>query len=299
MWKRIAVLVLLLSLAASPARAWDDTGHMVVAFIAWQHMTPETRTAVSRILQNAPPRSDLLDLRPAGSAQADMIHFIRASYWPDLVRNAAYAERRERYHRGAWHHGNLYWEETADGGVRIREDLEPAAEYLVERIGHLEMLARHSLVATAQKAVIIAWLVHLVGDIHQPLHTGSRVTEREPEGDRGGTLFRLGEEDNLHFYWDRALSEAFEREVGESELAYVRRIATSLMSRHVPPDDVDFDYEAWADRGFQIASRDAYAEIERGQEPPVAYQEMTQAAAAESIGLAGYRLAALMNSIFG
>lgn len=298
MWKRISAILILAACLAAPTRAWDDTGHAVVAYIAWQHMTPEARAAVSRILERAPVRSDLLDLRPASGEHAGMIQFIRSSYWPDIVRDRDYPERYERYHHGQWHYTNVFWEETADG-YRIREDLQPAEVNIVERLYHLEELAREDPIPSAQKAIFIAWLAHLVGDIHQPLHTSARVTPQEPEGDRGGNLFGLGEDDNLHWYWDRALSEAFEREVSESEIAYVRRIADGIIQSHPMPDDIEFHYEDWAERGFRIAATQVYDEIERGQQPPLEYAEMVQQTAAESVALAGYRLAALMNDIFG
>lgn len=299
MFKRIGVLVILTAAAAEPASAWDDVGHEVVAYMAWQRMTPETRSAVARLLTYAPPRSGLPDLFPPTASDGGLVHFVRASIWPDFVRDADHPERKELYHRDAWHNAYVFWEETAEGGVRVREDLETDAEDAVERLNRFEELARHPLVASAQKAVLIAWIAHLVGDVHQPLHVSARVTEREPRGDRGGRQFELEGDDNLHWYWDRALSEAFEREVDESELAFVRRVASSLMDQHPPPQNVGFDYAAWAERGFEVAARDAYEGIARGEEPPMAYAEMVQATAAERIALAGYRLAALMNSIFG
>lgn len=298
MRKQILAVLLLSATLAQPVRAWDDIGHQVVAYIAWQQMTPEAREAVSRILSYAPPQSDLLNLRPASGDHAGMIHFIRSSYWPDLVRDRDHAERYDRYHRGPWHYTNIFWEETEDG-FRIREDLRPAEENVVERLFHLEELAREELITRSQKAIIVAWLVHLVGDIHQPLHTSARVTEQEPEGDRGGTLFSLGEQDNLHWYWDRALSEAFEREPEESEIAFVRRIAEAVTSSHPEPESIEFHYESWAERGFRIATRDVYDAVERGAQPPEFYAEMAQRTAAESVALAGYRLGALMNELFG
>lgn len=298
MWKRVGVIVLFVLVAVLPARAWDETGHKVVAYIAWQRMTPEARDVVADILRYAPPRSDLLRLRPANGTYAGMMQFVRASNWPDIVRDRTHEDRYERYHEADWHRTNIFWEETP-GGVRIHEDLQPQDVNIVERLYRLEELARADLVARAQKAVIIAWIGYLVGEIHQPLHASIRITDREPKGDLGGILFELEEGDNLHLYWDRALSDAYQREVGESEFAFIRRIASSLMSNHSPPSAVDFEYRTWAERGFRIASRDVYDQIERGEEPAVAYQEMTHTTAAESVALAGYRLGELMNSIFG
>ncbi len=298
MLKRTLALVLLASSLTLQARAWDQTGHMVVAYIAWQQMTPEARARVSEILASAPPASGLLDLRPASGEHAAMIHFMRAAYWPDLVRDRNRPERYARYHHGNWHYTNIFWEETPTG-YRIREDLHPEERNVVERLFRLERLARVDIIPKAQMAVFIAWIEHLVGDLHQPLHTSARVTALEPDGDRGGNLFSLGGDDDLHWYWDRALTEAYELEIGESDVARARRIADELMVAYPQPDTITFEYEAWAAEGFRIAATSAYVEIERGLPPTNAYSEMVQRTAAEAVARAGYRLGALLNDIFG
>src|SRR5205814_8107842 len=63
-------------------------------------------------------------------------------------------------------------------------------------------------VSSADKAVALAWLEHLVGDIHQPLHACSRFSPAYPKGDRGGNLFMVkyhGNITNLHLFWDELL----------------------------------------------------------------------------------------------
>ncbi len=53
-----------------------------------------------------------------------------------------------------------------------------------------------------QRARALRYLLHLVGDIHQPLHGATRCTAAHPEGDRGGNDFKVKGEVNLHSYWD-------------------------------------------------------------------------------------------------
>src|SRR6185437_15260252 len=55
------------------------------------------------------------------------------------------------------------------------------------------------------KSYDLVWLLHLVGDVHQPLHTTSRFTHSQPQGDEGGNLVSLCEKpcrQELHAYWD-------------------------------------------------------------------------------------------------
>jgi hypothetical protein len=65
----------------------------------------------------------------------------------------------------------------------------------------------------AQAAQALRFVIHFVGDIHQPLHCATRVSHAHPEGDRGGNLFMVAVSDEngsshpakLHGYWDGEL----------------------------------------------------------------------------------------------
>lgn len=303
---RSLLVLLLFAFVAPNSQAWDATGHRVIAYIAWQQMTPQARQAVIENLKYAPVRSDLPSLFPRNGRSAsvrEMQYFMNAAVWPDIVRDRDEAERYQRYHHGAWHYTNIFWEHAPDGAVRIREDLQPEDANALERIQRLVEMAEHPLVPKAQRAVVIAWLEHLIGDIHQPLHTSARVTQEEPEGDRGGNMFSLGGRDNLHWYWDRRISDEMPRREGEGDVVYVRRIGDALMddyplaSLHSAAGDMNF--EGWVERGFDIASTKFYDGLTRGEAPPASYTEEAADIAAESIALAGYRLGALMNRLFG
>ena len=164
----------LLVAGAVPAHAWNDFAHEVVARIAWEELEPEVRNRVLALFRQAPKDSLMhcLDLNQdrrrgcgrfayrlgdAGSSEdADRILFERAAYWPDLARQL------DKYNRPTWHYIGWTWRQGADGSAHDT-DL-PVAE-------------------------------PNAGDIHQPLHAASQVTERrdEREGDRGGNGFGLDE----------------------------------------------------------------------------------------------------------
>ena len=88
------------------------------------------------------------------------------------------------------------------------------------------------------RAVGVAWLLHLAGDIHQPLHCSARVTDKEPRGDAGGNTFKLGplpnsdDRDNLHRYWDGALDKAVPRKANEGTSAHLARAAAAAVKAH-------------------------------------------------------------------
>src|SRR5262249_42169966 len=145
------------------------------------------------------------DRRPA--PVRERVLFRRASEWADVVRNPD-PPARHAYHHPAWHFRDFFWRPGPSGPVDL-PNMPANPENVVERLEHFTTLLADAKHPASARAVALAWVLHLVGDIHQPLHCGSRVTARQPEGDQGGNLFRLGPRtDNLHAYWDTALDRA-------------------------------------------------------------------------------------------
>ena len=63
--------------------------------------------------------------------------------------------------------------------------------------------------SAAERAVLLCWYFHLIGDLHQPLHAASLYTPKLfPSGDKGGNEIKFGTKMNLHHFWDDAMSKA-------------------------------------------------------------------------------------------
>ena len=160
-----------------PAAAWNDTGHEVVALIAWENLSPAARSKVVAIMRQAPAASQLPQLfrqdnRPVEVREREF--FRRAATWPDLARDLP------DFHHSTWHHRNFYWKQ--DNGVAVDlPDLQVNPENVVERLGHFKTRLADASVPASQRAIEFAWVLHLVGDIHQPLHCSGRVTAAEPQ----------------------------------------------------------------------------------------------------------------------
>ncbi|MEO8076641.1 MAG: S1/P1 nuclease, partial [Acidobacteriota bacterium] len=96
-----------------PLSAWNDTGHKLVAAIAWDHMTPGARQRAIALLQAAPPDACLLDRFPTDSrplAVREREFFVIAGTWADLVRpDRAHPRPCERFHRASWHFINYFY----------------------------------------------------------------------------------------------------------------------------------------------------------------------------------------------
>jgi hypothetical protein len=300
-------LLLLLSAAAalpSPALAWDYFGHQVVARIAWNELRPETRAAAVALLMAAPDDAHLACLLPPGVGpllERQRTLFDRAATWPDVVRDEAFPERQARYHHGPWHYRDRFWEQPDPSQPpRERMDLPRGSESVVERLRVFSASVGDTARPAAERAIELAWILHLVGDIHQPLHTTSRVTPTEPTGDRGANMFELDEEhDNLHWYWDGAISRSL-RHPDEPEEKAVARVAAALVADFPRASfaarlALGSDFERWAEEGYLASTTVAYPPtLRRGQRPPGTYRQTVERVAEPAAALAGYRLAALL-----
>lgn len=291
-WIFLGCTLAALSLPAS-LEAWDSLGHQVVSQIAWENMSPPARDRAVALLRAAPADADLASLSGDGR-----VLFLLASTWPDIVRSREKPERKAAYDHGSWHYINLHWEQAAAGPHRDREDLKPAEKNAVERLKEFEKVLAGSEASDAEKAVALAWVLHLAGDLHQPLHASNRVTPTEPEGDRGGGLFRL-KGDDLHWYWDSILQKIwFPRGRGDTELA--EEIADEFM-RQLPKEESRLkkrDYDAWAQESFAKAKSVVYVpELRREEKPSREYRWRVYETAKPAMALAGYRLAEMLNAV--
>ena len=293
------------------AAAWNATGHEVVARIAWEKMKPQTRVKLIALLMQAPKDADLASLlpndgRPLMERERDL--FLLAATWPDVVRSDDSPERKKRYHHSVWHYTNLFWKQVNGVAVDVTE-LQPEKINIVERLGFLQDDIVNNADAS-QRAIDVAWILHLVGDIHQPLHTSARVTETELTGDQGGNLFKLTpqgtakeDERSLHGLWDNILNDSIKRKKNETNTEYANRVAARIMKSY-PASKLKTpmkqgDYAAWAQEGFVTAKTNVYpAWLKRFQPAPDKYRKQADKIAEPAIALAGYRLAAMLDALF-
>ena len=259
---------------------------MLVCAVTWEQMEDKTRSAAVELLESAPSDAGLA-LRALSPREL----FLQAGYWPDVVRDEAWPARKEAYDRPTWHYVNHFWR---DDGETL-----PEKGTLGELLERLELLGRG-----VENGVAVAWLLHLVGDVHQPLHSSGRVTAREPKGDRGGNDFELDDPEawNLHAYWDTILKRTHRKRHSEGSAAWVSRVAEELMALHPPQSLRDAiaveDFEAWSNASAEIAMTRAYPEyLSRDAAPPARYEGEVSEIASKQVALAGYRLARLLDDL--
>lgn len=303
----LSLSAIALSGAWWPAAAWNDTGHEVVALIAWENLSPPARSKVVAIMRQAPAASRLPQLfrqdnRPLEVRQREF--FRRAATWADLARDLP------DFDHPTWHHRNFYWKQ--DNGVAVDlPDLQVNRENIVERLGHFKTRLADPGAPASERAIELAWVLHLVGDIHQPLHCSGRVTAAEPNGDHGGNDFKLAlipghprrDRQRLHAYWDGMIDKAFRRNAGETESAYLQRAASLIVARHpralleaqLEPGQID----VWA-RESVVAAQAAYPDtLKRNKEPASDYRLTGIQISRERVALGGYRLALMLERLAG
>jgi S1/P1 Nuclease len=193
-----ALLVLSWPLLLAPAgRAWGCKGHQTIALLAERHLTPEAKQLVLRLLTDNPVDPELK--RYCGSAVTDLL--ADASTWPDDIRS--------QRNNGPWHYIDI------PRGTQPRKPLEQfcgAAGCVTRAISEQLAILQDQTAAAAKRAEAVRYIVHFVGDLHQPLHAMTNA-------DEGGNcvpvkyLRRAPSEHadrftpNLHGVWDTAILE--------------------------------------------------------------------------------------------
>ncbi len=170
MKKCTTTIALAAILIRSVCFAWGRDGHRITGFIAAKYLTPQAAAAVKDLLGE--------------QTLADV------STWPDEI-------RRERKHTAPWHYANPAPDST---GFNLERDC-PDEGCVVSAIIKYSYVLRDKSAPRKDRVEALKFVVHFVGDVHQPLHLGRKR-------DRGGNdiKVRFFENDtNLHSLWDSSM----------------------------------------------------------------------------------------------
>lgn len=314
MQNKILLLFILIKLLFSSIFGWDDVGHKTTAYIAWQLISPQAREEIIRIFLYAPEDSNLgalfasYDARPIEVRKLEF--FMLASIWADLVRDPSFILRHQKYHQGSWHYINKFWKQE-NGQIKLLQKPEGEdAGKALEKLFEFEKILKDKSTSDSEKSIALAWFLHVAGDIHQPLHNSSRITDEEPKGDRGGNFFFLTprytpreRQENLHWYWDSIIVRNIERGLS-CDLDFIGKLANELMRKYPFEKMKPFleigKYDRWHEEGFQIATKEVYpTTLKRFEMPSAEYRKKALEISERQIVLAGYRIGVTLNQIFG
>jgi hypothetical protein len=299
----LAALAILAALQASPANAWTRPGHMVTAVIAYDVLRARDPKLVDRIVEIASHHPDtgafeVAAGRSTGEERARRV-FLEMARWPDDARGGA-------MDHPTWHYAQQAVADPRDPPpTRPGEGLDGNA---LEAFALNARVAGDPHAAAAERAVALCWVLHLMGDIHQPLHTAQQFSGRFPKGDRGGGLQyvidpQTGAPISLHWFWDDSVNR-----LGDAEPATTRaRTLEARMPRASFPElaspATPDQFPAWRAESYALAGPVVYRDVAAGASAAEAkalgpaYVAAATAAAERRVTLAGYRLADVLAGI--
>lgn len=293
--------------------AWDDVGHKITAYIAWQRMSPASRENVIKVLRSAPEDAQLSTFYMANGPEPEEVRkrefFMLVATWADIVRDRAFPTRYKNYHKSNWHYDDTFWKQV-NGKPEILSGF-PEGGVAVAKLNDFDKLIRDASASDKDKAIAIAWTMHLVGDLHQPLHTSARVTDLEPKGDQGGNLFLLSpkgaprdQQLNLHWFWDSIVGRNLPPKGEVCERDYIEPIAERFMKKYpfasVQSKLKPSDYAALQQESFAFNPTDVFsADLVRFSPPTEKYKKNAFRVAEQQLTMAGYRMGELFNNVFG
>lgn len=298
--KRLIALLALIVLPAS-AFGWNATGHMVVARLAWRQLSEDQRAKVIAVLKKHPHQERYLAARKPDGFTMDEWVFMRAAVWADTVRG------RPDFDHPTWHYINYPIVPPGSSVKEADHEPPPGQENVVNQLTFAADKIRTG--TDEEKAIYTAWLFHLVGDIHQPLHCAALFSEQYPTGDEGGNLdfIRIRSSPvKLHSFWDGLLGSdtsagAINADVGEIE-ALLKANAADVQKEI----DAHKTFESWGREGQELARHVVYLDgklkvlassgrrVDRNADVPTApdgYAQNCGKVARMQAGKAGLRLA--------
>lgn len=304
----IAVITFLL-MPSSVAWAWWDAGHMQIAYVAYKHLEAPVKDKVDALLKLNKDYPKWTAGAP-DEVTAKLYAFVHAATWADDIKTKEYGYTRDKVdsptagqnigysdhnQHAYWHFKDIHF--SPDG-----MPLPPAdpADLVTQLKLMIAALPPSSGASDDVRSYDLVWILHLVGDAHQPLHAVGRVTKAIPNGDAGGNaelvIPATGETIALHAYWDRMFggySSPYGAVFDASAPDGLASIAVNGAEAAIS------DPEAWIQESAALARQFAYAPpVSTGTNAVLLTREYETAArniARSQAALAAARLANLLN----
>lgn len=293
---RLALLVLIGIVATGFVRtpralAWGDEGHEVVALIADHYLTDAARAQVQALLAD-----DTSKLVPG-------LDIATEATWADRYRDSDRNTTKVHYTQTEqWHFVDIERDGSADldaacfghppvpAGKVASEG--PAQDCVVDKVDEFAAELADSATSKAERLEALQFLLHFVGDLHQPLHASD---DHDKGGNDKKVTSKLAKAGNLHHYWD----VEFVAPLGADKNA----IATKLISKITKAQQKAWSKgkaSTWAQETFAVANAHAYKLPKPGADGAYAlsdaYVAAAEKAAAQQLSRAGVRLAMLLNA---
>ena len=286
---RAAIALWLVPLAA---QAWSAAGHQVIAAEAYRELTPDLQKKALQLLQSHPQYGKWKESLGGDTEGLDfgMLLFMRASTWPDEIRR-----RESQYNHPKWHYIDYPLKPSR---FSVVPDASPDNN-IVRAVEQCEKILSDRHASPEERAACLSWQIHLIGDLHQPLHCSSLFDTAHPKGDKGGNDFFVkpaARGISLHSFWDGLLGTS-----GTARNHY--NYAIAIQADH-PRKSLKELKKSRTPKGWSLGSRSLAVEKaylhgdlkggvskETAPDLPEGYTKAAKAAAERQAALAGYRLA--------
>ncbi|MFT4747468.1 MAG: hypothetical protein ACI8XG_001547 [Congregibacter sp.] len=239
------------------ALSWGQTGHRVTGAIAQQYLTPETQRAISQLLVNE-------DLAEA-STYADEMKSNPSEFWKKTA--------------NPWHYVNVF-----DG--KTYSDVAPPPEgNAATALDMFSKQLKSKQSSFAEKQLALRFIVHIIGDLHQPFHAGNGK-------DRGGNDVKLTffwDDSNLHRVWDSGL-------IDRQQLSYTEwtNKLSSKISSQQATQWMEIDPKVWIAESAKVRAN-VYPENDKISWD---YQYQNLPIVKQRLQMGGVRIAAYLNALF-
>jgi hypothetical protein len=262
--KKILVVIVLLTAILLPKEvlAWGTTGHRVIAQIAEKNIKSSTKKKIDKLLDNYP-----------------MAYWAN---WADFIKSDT---------TGQWKHTHIWHFVNAPGGLDRQGYIDfiknTPQQNVYSEIPKLEAIIRNKNSSDDEKRIALYFLVHLVGDAHQPMHMGR-------EEDLGGnkisvTWFR--NPTNIHTVWDSRIVD--NENYSYTEYANILNSISKEKKQTLQAGTLeDWMYDTY------ILANDVYANISNGAELSYGYSYRYKYVMEEQLQKGGLRLAVILDRIF-
>jgi hypothetical protein len=188
MQAKIAFLTIVLSVQS--CFAWSEGGHHLIAVMAFETLSPDQQFELSTILKSHPRFAEDFNVPEKIHEPAEIQRWLvgRAGYWPDVARS------QPTFTRPSWHYqlgaalvvGEPVNVPATPGPLPADATMETGNLHIAQAMQLCRSVLKDKTRPNSERALAICWLIHLVGDSHQPCHAGSLYYAKVfPEGDRG------------------------------------------------------------------------------------------------------------------
>jgi len=279
-------------LIPSVALAWSGPGHLVIAAEAYRELTPELKAEVFDVLKAHPDFAKWEKAyHPNPNLDLAAYVFMKSSAWPDEIRKSG-----SQYDHPNWHFIDY---PLVPPTFPIEPGPKPTDDILFG-VMQCEKTLSDTNASPESRAVYLSWLIHLVGDVHQPLHCASLFTTvAYPKGDRGGNEFYVKPAQSgvrLHSVWDGLLGSSPNPRTQwnyaiQIEAKYSRTSLPELIKHQSPKDWSLESRELAIEKGYLRGQLQGSTNSDTAPSLPPDYTKQAKQVAEKQAALAGYRLA--------